>query len=66
LARLSGSSAVETMIGNGAGLRAQWPTLNLDRQRAILKAVLDHVIVKPAIPGIHHVSPDRLEPRWRL
>ena len=66
LARLSGSSAVETMIGNGAGLHAQWPTLNLDRQRAILKAVLDHVIVKPAIPGIHHVSPDRLEPRWRL
>lgn len=66
LARLSGSSTVEALVGNGAGLRAQWPTLNLDRQRAILRAVLDHVVIKPATPGARQVNADRVEPVWRL
>jgi DNA invertase Pin-like site-specific DNA recombinase len=66
LTRLSASTGIESVIGRGSALRAQWPTLNLDRQRAIARTLLDHVVVNPARPGIKYVSPDRVEPRWRL
>lgn len=66
LARLSADHPLFALAGAGEHLRAQWPGLNLDQRRAIIKAVLDHVIVSPATPGIHHVSPDRVDPQWRL
>jgi hypothetical protein len=47
-------------------LRALWPTLEVDRQRAILAAVFEAILVHPAKrkggPGI---EVDRVEPRWR-
>jgi hypothetical protein len=47
-------------------LRATWPTLDVDRQRAILAAVFDRILIHPAErkggPGI---DPARVEPVWR-
>lgn len=53
-------------IGQGSALRSQWPSLNLDRQRAIVKAVLDHVIIHPGKMGTRYVDPQRAEPIWRV
>jgi len=53
-------------IGQGSVLRGQWPTLNLDRQRAVVKAVLEYVVIHPGKMGIHWVDPQRAEPIWRL
>ena len=53
-------------IGHGGALRRQWATLNLDRQRAIIKAVLEHVVIHPGQMGARFVDPQRAEPIWRL
>jgi hypothetical protein len=35
------------MAGTGGLLRERWPGLGLDRQQAIIKAVLDHAEARP-------------------
>lgn len=66
LARLNGSSAVSAWVGNGSGLRAQWSGLNLDRQRAIVRAVLDHAVVASKVAGANDFRPERVRPVWKL
>jgi DNA invertase Pin-like site-specific DNA recombinase len=66
LAHAARASVVSDYIGNGDALRRQWAALNLDRQRAIVRAILDHVVISPARPGIHYVDPGRVTPVWRL
>lgn len=62
-----GLGILDGHVGNGATLERNWVSLNLDRQRAIVGAVLDHAIVKPATRrGRQTLDPSRIEPRWRL
>ncbi len=66
LARLTQRDAIDAYIGRGNELRARWDSLNLSRQVAIIKAVLDHAIILPAAtPGRHGLDPARIEARWR-
>ena len=66
-ARLTHRDAVADYIGRGDELRTQWDGLNLSRQVAIVKAVLDHATILPAAhPGRRGLDPDRVEPTWRL
>ena len=48
------------------GLEAVWGGLDIGRQRAILKAVVEHVIVHPGTPGRRIFDPSRIEIRWRV
>jgi site-specific DNA recombinase len=67
LARMTQHSALDGLIGNGEQLRQQWADLNLTRQVAIIKAVLDHVVIQPAThPGRKGLDITRVEPVWRL
>jgi len=58
LARMTRNDALSGVVGNGANLKAQWPTLNLTRQHAIVShrqpssAILDHAVIAPA-PTAH-------------
>jgi site-specific DNA recombinase len=64
---LTGTTVLDGHIGNATALRSQWASLNLNRQRAIVKAVLDHAIIHPATQrGRRSLDPSRVEPRWRL
>ncbi len=66
-ARLTQREAVADYIGRGDELRAQWDGLNLTRQVAIVKAVLDYATILPAtVPGRHGLDPERVVPTWRL
>ena len=65
LAVLSRTAALDPFIGNVPALRAQWSGLPLDRQRAIVSAVLDRAIVRPAVRGRASFDPARIEPVWR-
>jgi len=47
-------------------LHAQFAELELERQHAIIGAVLDHVVILPGTPGARSVDPARVEPVWRL
>ena len=67
-AQLSGTTALDGLVGNSDRLRDQWDTLNLNRQRAIVAAVIDHVVVhKSSLPqGSQRFDPSRVVPVWRL
>ena len=66
-ARLTHRDAVADYIGRGDELRAQWDGLNLSRQVAIVKAVLNHATITPAaVPGRHGLDPNRVLPDWRV
>ena len=66
LARLTRRDAIDAYIGRGNELRERWDSLNLSRQVAIIKAVLDHaVVLSAAIPGKHGLDPARIEAVWR-
>jgi site-specific DNA recombinase len=67
LQRMNNHSALDGLVGNGEQLRQRWNDLNLSRQVAILKAVIDHVVIKPAsTPGRKGLDISRVEPVWRL
>jgi site-specific DNA recombinase len=66
MSRTEGFHAVDGYIGNGDELRSQWGSLNLDRQRAILQALVDHILIRPARRNGNRLDPDRIAPIWRL
>lgn len=66
LAQLSGSHALDELVGAGAELRGTWEELNLDRQAAIIGAVLDYATILPGSPGARVLDPSRVVPTWRL
>lgn len=66
LMRLTRSDALTGIIGNGQQLRSSWNTLNLTRQAAIIRAILDHVIIHPGKPYATSFDPNRAELIWRL
>jgi len=64
--RSSTAKSVTAVIGQGRELRAQWSTLNLGRQRAIVDAIVDHIVIHPGQSGARSLDPERVEIRWRL
>jgi hypothetical protein len=66
LSRADGFNALDGYVGNSGELRSQWASLNLDRQRAVVQTVLDHVVIRPAIRNTNRLDPRRVEPIWRL
>lgn len=66
LSTLAGTRDLDAYIGQGETLRQQWADLNLDRQRAIVKALVDHVVIHPAVPGARSVAVDRVRPVWKF
>ena len=65
LSRLTRSAAIDQYVGQSDALRTSWRDLPLTRQRAIIAAVLDRAVVRPARRGRTTFDPDRIEPVWR-
>ena len=66
LARATRTDALAGLVGNGDALRAQWAVLNLSRQHAIVRAVLDHAVIGPGTSGARTLDPARVQPVWRI
>jgi DNA invertase Pin-like site-specific DNA recombinase len=65
-ARLTIRDAVADYIGHGGELRDKWASLNLSRQVAIVKAVLNQATILPATKvGRQGLDPARVVPDWR-
>ena len=64
LTKVSRSSVIDRYIGNGAGLEAEWDSLDLSQQHAILATVVDSVLVGPARRGYNRFDESRLTPRF--
>lgn len=68
LSQATQTSALNGLPGNGQALAATWGTLNLDRQHAIVKAVVEHIVISPGIrgaQGVGAVDPARVDVVWR-
>jgi site-specific DNA recombinase len=66
VSRLTQTAAIAAHVGGSSALRLTWADLPLTRQRAIVAAVLDRAIVRPAVRGRTLFDPDRIAPEWRL
>lgn len=66
LSTFTGTSALAGLVGNSAALRAEWESLNLTRQAAIIGAVVDYATIAPGTPGSRTLDPSRIIPTWRL
>jgi len=65
VAKFSRAPLIDEYVGHSNRLRDRWADLNLDRQRAIIAAVLDHAIVGPAVRGRKTFDPSRVTPVWK-
>ena len=65
-ARVDRHSSVRKLAGEADRLRSQWSDLNLHQRRAVITAVLDHVVVGPAVRGLNRFDRSRLDPVWRV
>jgi DNA invertase Pin-like site-specific DNA recombinase len=66
VSRLTRTSAIESHVGNADELRRLWRDLPLTRQRAIVAALLDRAVIRPAVRGRSTFDPERIEPVWRF
>jgi len=66
LAAANKTEALADLFGQGRELRQRWDTLTMERQRSVLSALVDHVVVHPASrTGTHGLDPSRVEAVWR-
>lgn len=64
LAAVTRTEALTHYVGDGAALEAEWEDLTGDRQRAIVRSVIERVTIGPATPG-RHFDPNRVAITWR-
>jgi site-specific DNA recombinase len=65
LAKVTHGGLLNSYAGHGERLRADWETLDLSQQHAIVASVLDCVRVGSARRGYNRFDESRLEPVWR-
>ncbi|TFD70565.1 recombinase family protein [Cryobacterium sp. Hb1] len=66
LDQIAGTNSLDALVGQGEHLTASWDTLNLDRQVAIVRAVLDMATILPGVLGARSVDYNRIIPSWQL
>jgi len=68
LAAIRKTTILDGFVGHSENLRTIWNQLPLSRQQAIVKAVLDRVVVLPSTQpqGSKRFDHERLKPIWRL
>lgn len=64
LDQINGAHTLYGLVGNGVAVRESWSQLNLDRQHAIVRAVLEHATIMPGTPGAQRLDPTRIVPTW--
>jgi site-specific DNA recombinase len=66
LAQLNRQAALVPFIGDAKRVREEWPRMSLTRQAEIVRALVDHIEIRPATrQGYNRFDPSRLEPVWR-
>jgi len=65
LSRATGTVALDGFVGQATRLREAWAEMTIERRRAVLAALLDRLVISPAIRGRNSFDPDRVEPVWK-
>ncbi|WP_264916271.1 recombinase family protein [Mycobacterium kiyosense] len=66
IAAATDTTDVQELVGTGRLLREQWDSLDIDRQQAVIKSVLDHAVIAPGTAGSRSLDIDRVRPLWRV
>jgi hypothetical protein len=66
IAAATDTTDLHELAGTGHLLRDQWDDLDIDRQQAVIKAVLDHAVIAPGTPGACRLDISRVQPHWRV
>ena len=65
LARQHGRRVLTDVVGAGAEVRRRWPDAPLDWKRAVISAVIDYVVLEPAVKGRNTFDPSLVRPVWK-
>jgi site-specific DNA recombinase len=65
LARANGTGAARAVTGLGPKLRDAWEHEPLDWRRRLLSAVVDRIVIGPAVRGRNAFDPNRVTVEWR-
>ncbi|MCH7718271.1 MAG: recombinase family protein, partial [Chloroflexi bacterium] len=65
LARTRNNGVMVEALSAGVALRKQWAERPLEWRRAVIGAVIDHVVIHPAVKGRNIFDPELVEPVWR-
>jgi site-specific DNA recombinase len=66
LNRRHGTTAVTGILDHPVGVADAYEALPLARQQAVIKAILDHIDIGPAVHGRNRFDPRRISPVWRV
>jgi DNA invertase Pin-like site-specific DNA recombinase len=66
IGRVTGHRMLAELLGTGSQLRDTWANLTLQRQAAIVAAVLDHAVIAPIERRSAKFQPERIQPVWRV
>jgi hypothetical protein len=61
----SRDAAIRPFVRKKGALAACWPGLPVGQQRAIIAAVIDHIVISPAVKGRNWFDDDRVDITWR-
>ena len=64
LAALGGRRDMARYVGRGSELRDSWDSMSLDQRRAVIRSVVEAVVIGPAARG--RFDADRVTVRWRV
>ena len=65
LARVNGTGPLRAIAGLGVRLRAAWDAEQLEWRRRVLSAVVDRIVIGPALRGRNAFDPSRVSIEWR-
>jgi len=66
LARARDRAVLGAVAGAGEEIRRQWASRPLEWKRAVISAVIDHVVLLPARRGLNVFDPELVQPVWRF
>ena len=64
LESLAAKDTLDSLVGNGTLIRERWDTYSLDRQHAIIRAILPSATIAAGSHGRGNFDPDRVQPQW--
>jgi site-specific DNA recombinase len=53
-------------LARGDDVRANWEKLDIDRRRAVIRALIDRVVIRPGTPGRKAFDPERVDVVWKV
>lgn len=66
LESLASADTVSSLLGNGSVLRDRWEGYSLDRQHAIIRAIMPSATIGPGSRGRGNFDPERVQPHWAV